>query len=150
MQTYLLCEIGGQRFAFDVEKVHEAVRMPWVTPVAETPDDVCGVVNYRGRCIAVVDPAIRLVGHPCVPGVDSYLVIWQLEREQVALVVDRVESLLQAEPKAAPRDVAASRFVRGHIDDGKGLCTVLDVVELLRPDVKEFVVRAGESGAPPP
>jgi len=150
MPTYLLCEIGGQRFAFDVEQVHEAVRMPWVTPVAETPDDVCGVVNYRGRCIAVVDPAIRLVGHANERALESYLVIWQLEHEQVALVVDRVESLIQAEPKSAPRDVASPRFVRGHVDDGSGLCTVLNVLELLRPDVKEFVARAGESGAPPP
>ena len=150
MRTYLLCEISGQRFALDVAQVHEAVRMPWVTPVAETPEDVRGVVNYRGRCIAVGDPALRVVGQRSEPNIDSYLVIWQLDSEQVALVVDRVESMLQASPKPAPKDIASPRFVRGHIDDERGLVTVLDVAELLRPDVRDFVARAGESEAPPP
>lgn len=150
MQTYLLCEIQGQRFAFDVDKIHEAVRMPWVTTIAETPPEVCGVVNYRGRCIAVVDPAQRLAGRRAEVGLDSYLVIGKLGEERVGLVVDRVEKLLEGSTLPTPRDSSSPRFVRGHLDDERGLVTVLEVAELLRPEVRDFVAKAGESEAPPP
>jgi chemotaxis signal transduction protein len=150
MRTYLLSEILGQRFAFDVEGVREAVRMPWVTPVAETPADVCGVVNYRGQCIAVVDPALRLIGRTSERGLDSYLVIWSSAEDEVALVVDRVESLIEGCPKPAPKDAASPPFVLGHLDDERGLVTVLDVPQLLRPEVRDFATRARGSEAPTP
>ncbi len=148
MQTYLLCNIQGQRFAFEVEKVHEAVRMPWVTAIAETPPDVCGVVNYRGKYVAVVDPALRLTGRCAERGLDSYLVIMTLGNERVALVVDRVDSLTHRTPAPTPANAGTPAFVRGHIDDGGGLITILDLEELLRPDVREFVQLAPETEAP--
>lgn len=149
MQTYLFCEIRGGRFAFDVEHVTEVVRMPWVTHVAETPPDVHGVVNYRGSTIAVVDPALRLLGARAEAGLDSYLVIVGVDHDQVALVVDRVENLAPASCSPPPKGATPPSFVLGHLDDGRGLATVLDVESLLRPEVREFVARAHDSAAPP-
>jgi len=150
MQTYLLCTIHGERFAFDVEKVDEVVRMPWVTEVTETPIDVHGIINFRGSSIAVVDPAFRLCGEGTESGLDSFLVIVQLDADQVALIVDGVENLVEATPKPAPTEAATPSFVRGHFDDGQGLTTVVDVAELLRADVQDFVAHARESTVPPP
>jgi len=147
-QTYLFCTIHGERFAFDVERVTEVVRMPWVTAVAETPPDVNGVVNYRGTYIAVVDPAPRLLGSRSQVGVESYLVVLDLAREQVGLVVDRVENLASGSYAPPPKEAAPPGFVLGHLDDGQGLATVLDVESLLRPEVRDFVARARESAPP--
>jgi chemotaxis signal transduction protein len=149
MHTYLFCEIHGGRFAFDVERVTEVVRMPWVTRVAETPPDVHGVVNYRGTNIAVVDPAMRLLGARAEPGLDSYLVVVGIDRDEVGLVVDRVQNLAEATFSPPPKDAATPSFVLGHLDDGRGLATVLDVGALLRPEVREFVSRARDSAVPP-
>lgn len=150
MQTYLLCTIHGERFAFEVEKVDEVVRMPWVTAVTETPLDVCGVVDYRGRSIAVVDPGYRLAGESTGPGLESYLVIVEIDEAQVGLVVDAVENLAQATRRSPPDKAGSPDFVLGHFDDGHGLATVVDVATLLRPDVQEFVAHAHESRIPPP
>jgi len=150
MKTYLLCDLQGQRFAFDVELVEETVRMPWVTQIAETPPDVCGVVNYRGSTIAVVDPGQRLMGKRSRRDVDSYLVVIRVQADPVALVVDRVDGLAQGVAATPPKGAASPSFVLGHLEDEQGLVTVLDVPELLRPDVRAFVARARNSEAPPP
>ena len=122
--------------------------MPWVTSIAETPPDVHGVVNYRGGYIAVVDPALRLTGARSEAGLDSYLVIVSLDQDQVALVVDGVEDLSRASCAPPPRDAAPPAFVLGHLDDGHGLATVLDVESLMRPEVRAFVARARDSAPP--
>lgn len=150
MRSYLLCEIHGERFAVDVERVEEVVRMPWVTALAETPADVRGVVNYRGNCIAVVDPALRLSGELSTIGLESHLVIVSLNEDRVALVVDRVEDLVHASCRALPDEAASPGFVVGHLDDDRGLATVVDVGSLLKPEVQDFVVRTRESEAPSP
>ena len=122
--------------------------MPWVTAIAETPPDVQGVVNYRGRYVAVVDPAPRLTGARSEPGLDSYLVIVDLNHDQVALLVDAVENLARASYAPPPKDAAPPPFVLGHLDDGHGLATVLDVESLMRPEVRDFVARARDSAPP--
>lgn len=153
--AYLLCEIQGGRFAFEVDGVSEVVRMPWVTAIAETPPDVHGVVNYHGRCLAVVDPAPRLTGKGSPVsglvggGLESYLVVVSLRDDRVALVVDRVENVVQASCEPSPKDAAAPSFVLGHLDDGNGLVTVVDVTSLLRPDVHDFIARSRDSSVPP-
>jgi purine-binding chemotaxis protein CheW len=149
MQTYLLCRIHGERFAFDVEKVDEVVRMPWVTQVTETPADVRGIINFRGGCIAVVDPAFRLCGEGSEPGIDSFLVVVRLDADQVALIVDGVESLVEASPEPAPSGAASPGFVLGHFDDGQGLTTVVDVAEMLWADVQDFIAHTRTGPVPP-
>jgi chemotaxis signal transduction protein len=81
--------------------------------------------------------------------VDSYLVILTIGDDRVALVVDHVESLVRRTPEPAPASAGTPSFVRGHMDDGSGLITILDVGELLRPEVRDFVERAPETDAPP-
>ncbi len=142
MQTYLLCKVHGERFAFEVEKVDEVVRMPWVTEVTETPVDVRGVVNFRGNTVAVVDPAFRLCGEGTEPGIDSYLVVVRYDETQVALIVDSVENLAEATPKPAPDGTESPGFVLGYFDDGHGLTTVVDVAALLKANVQAFVAEA--------
>lgn len=149
MQTYLLCTLHGQKYAFDVEKVDEVVRMPWVTEVTDTPVDVHGIVNFRGRCIAVVDAALRLCGERTEPGLDSYLVVVSLEDDQVGLIVDGVENLVEAGLKPTPAEAASPAFVLGHFDDGHGLTTVVDVAALLGADVQDFVAHTRASAGPP-
>lgn len=122
--------------------------MPWITAIAETPADVEGVVNYRGRYVAVVDPALRLTGARSEPGIDSYLIMVDLDHDQVALLVDGVENLAHAAYAVPPQDSAPPPFVLGYFDDGRGLATVLDVEALLRPEVRDFVARARDSAPP--
>ena len=54
-QLYILFNLGFERFAVSTSRVTEVIPLVEVTPVPTTPDYICGVLNYRGETIPVVD-----------------------------------------------------------------------------------------------
>ena len=48
-------ELGGEEFAVDILSVQEINRMMPLTRVPQSPSDVEGVINLRGKIIPVVD-----------------------------------------------------------------------------------------------
>ena len=79
---YLSFHLGSEEFAIQVLRVREIVKIQHITTVPETPRDVRGVINLRGKVIPVVDLRIRF-------GMD--------EREygqRTCIIVDEVSEVL--------------------------------------------------------
>jgi purine-binding chemotaxis protein CheW len=52
---YLSFHLGDEEYAIEVLRVREIVKLQHITVVPETPAEVRGVINLRGRIIPVVD-----------------------------------------------------------------------------------------------
>ena len=60
----VVVRFGGARYAVPMADVAEVIPVPRVTRVPGTPTWLTGVVNWRGRVLAVVD--LRpVIGDPC-------------------------------------------------------------------------------------
>lgn len=52
---YLTFKLGEEVYGIEILRVHEIIGMMKVTPIPNTPMDVRGVINLRGKVIAVID-----------------------------------------------------------------------------------------------
>lgn len=56
---YLSFQLGDEEYAIQVLRVREIVKLQHITGVPETPTDVRGVINLRGRIIPVIDLRLK-------------------------------------------------------------------------------------------
>ena len=56
---YLSFHLAAEEYAIQVIKVREIVKLQHITAVPETPSEMKGVINLRGKVIPVVDLRLR-------------------------------------------------------------------------------------------
>ena len=116
--------LGAERFALPLEAVREVVLpQPPFARVPRTSDAVRGVMNLRGRVIAVVDLA-ALVGLPAQPldgRAGQVLVLDPQGRRALGVLIGGVVGV----EELAPPDDASPGLVRGVVSGRAGAVTLL-------------------------
>lgn len=130
---YLTLLLDGESYAISVRIVREIIRLPRITRVPELPAYVSGVINLRGRVIAVLDLRAQLGLSAATSERTCVIVISarfsQGGASQLGLVVDAVEEVLNitADEIAPPPEFGRSidaRYLRG-LAKLKGKVTML-------------------------
>lgn len=143
----------GARYALEAAAVREIVWLPELTPIAETPDYVVGVVNLRGKIVPALDLSLRF-GHPRQRyGLEDSLVVLESDDGPVGLIVNQVHavrdfSTAEMEPVPAqwPREEPGTRFLSGLARVDEQVVMLLDRVHLLHlPGVVQPPEPAGET-----
>jgi purine-binding chemotaxis protein CheW len=90
-----LVRMGGRACAIPCEHIVEIVPRVLLSRVPDSPPQVLGVINLRGRVVPVVDVRAKLAAggdsSPLPPY--QHLVIVQAEARQVGLAVDEVNEV---------------------------------------------------------
>jgi purine-binding chemotaxis protein CheW len=94
---YLSFHLGDEEYAIQVLKVREIVKLQHITSVPETPAELKGVINLRGKVIPVVDLRLRF-GLPekaydqrtCIIGVE----LGRAASGPMGIIVDEVSEVL--------------------------------------------------------
>lgn len=99
--------IGRETLGLPIAVVREIVRVPEITPVPNAPDYIEGVINLRGRIIAVIDLRKRF-GQPA-GNIDqkSRIVVVETVDRVVGLLVSSASEVLRILPSEieSPRSV---------------------------------------------
>ncbi|HOJ71549.1 MAG TPA: chemotaxis protein CheW [Syntrophorhabdaceae bacterium] len=61
---FLLFEIGKERYCLEVSRIIEITPVVLFKKIPHTPEYICGLFNYRGNIIPVIDLSILLTGRP--------------------------------------------------------------------------------------
>ena len=117
----VILRIAGSRYAVEMSAVAEVVPVPTVTRVPGAPGWLRGVVNWRGRVLAVVD--LRpLVGAAIDPlPTSARLVVLSDGEVEVGLLAGGVPGLLEwapgdLQPMPATASSGMAALVRGVVD----------------------------------
>jgi purine-binding chemotaxis protein CheW len=94
---YLSFQLAEEDYAIQVLRVREIVKLQHITSVPETPPEVKGVINLRGRIIPVIDlrlkfgmPGQDYDHHTCIIVVEPQ----GTEHGPIGIVVDEVSDVL--------------------------------------------------------
>lgn len=106
---YLTIALAEEAYGIAVLKVREIIRVQKITPVAQMPDYVKGVINLRGRVIPIVDLRARFglrtefADRTCIVVVQVKLAKDQgVPMGLIVDAVDEVVTLTAAEIEPAP------------------------------------------------
>lgn len=131
----VVVRFGGARYAVAMADVAEVVLVPELTRVPGAPAWLTGVVNWRGRVLAVVDLR-SVVGAEVIPSPSSArLVVLASEQAEAGLLVEAVTGLLAPDlpaPTPVPATVApeVASLLLGVVDDG-GPVSLVDASAVL-------------------
>lgn len=142
---YLVITLGGESYGIPVLAVREIIRLCPITPVANMPPHVRGVINLRGKIIPLVDLRARF--H--LPIADEHdrncIVVAQLGGGSGAprlygVVVDGVEevaSFAAADIEPTPDFGGAIdvRFITGMAKSGPLVRTLIDLDRIAAADI---------------
>jgi purine-binding chemotaxis protein CheW len=129
--------IGAETFGVPISIVREIVRVPVITAVPNAPDYIEGVINLRGKIIAVVDLRKRFGEKNVQPSKKNRIVVVEFAERSVGLLVNSASEVLRIPPSeiAAPHDL----FQDGEVDYVTGvaklkgrLVIMLDLSKVIR------------------
>ena len=87
-------QLGEESFGIDIFRVNEIIRLKEITPLPGTESHVKGLINLRGKTIAVIDLRLRL-GMPATDSTEaSRIIIVNVGTENIGVVVDAVTEVL--------------------------------------------------------
>ena len=111
-------QVGGEEYAVDILAVQEINRMMTFTRVPQSPAEVEGVINLRGKIIPVVNLRRRFGFEATETNADSRIIVVEVRGHVVGFTVDRVHEVLRIERsivEPAPEMVCSidSDFIEG-------------------------------------
>jgi purine-binding chemotaxis protein CheW len=115
LQLVSFC-VGGEKFALDILRVLEIIRLPELTRVPSSPEFMDGVMNLRGKIIPVIALRARF-GLPRVPPHEQTRIVLievkgsKIKETVVGVIVDSVSEILRI-----PADSIALPPLFGKVD----------------------------------
>ena len=88
-------EVANEEFAVDILSVQEINRMMELTRVPQSPPEVEGVINLRGRIIPVIDLRRRFGLEEKQADEHSRIVVVEITGRVIGFIVDRVHEVLR-------------------------------------------------------
>lgn len=130
-------EVSNEEFAVDILSVQEINRMMELTRVPQSPPEVEGVINLRGRIIPVIDLRKRF-GMSTAERTDSNrIIVVEVHGRVIGFIVDRVHEVLRIDGgivEPAPSMVCSidSEFIAGVGKLQDRLLILLDINKLFQ------------------
>jgi chemotaxis signal transduction protein len=131
---YLIFQLAGKRFAFDLAQVAEVCELPETWPIPMAPRCYQGAMNFHGTIVAVMDLTLFLgldITHP-----PEKTIVLDTRIAALACRVDhviRIESVNPSEVHAGSHEPLA----RGYLSLADGNAVLLDAAAIAQ--------RAGET-----
>ncbi|MCX8110078.1 MAG: chemotaxis protein CheW [Syntrophorhabdaceae bacterium] len=72
---FLLFEIGKERYCLEVSRIIEITPIVLFKKIPHAPEYICGLFNYRGNIIPVVDLSMLFTGRPSRPLFSTRIVV---------------------------------------------------------------------------
>lgn len=149
-RTLLVAGLGEARYALDVRRVREMVRLPALSPVDEMPRWITGIFDLRGDVVPVLDLALRFGRRASPPAAGDGVVVLEDGDLRIGLRFEALHDVISVSPDDI-RPVAGyelpggvRQFVGGVVArDG-------ELVMLLEPDALIREADVLPDGIPPP
>lgn len=92
--------LGNEEYAINISSTQEIMRIPPLTIIPNTPPFLEGVFNLRGNVIPVFDLKKRFNLAQTERGIDSRLLILDLDGVRAGIIVDDVSEVMRMEKQS--------------------------------------------------
>jgi chemotaxis signal transduction protein len=131
LRNVIVVSVGQRQFAFEIRWVREVATLGFVTLVPSAPPSLCGVCNWHGQILALVDIPGAHYGTPARQG-------------SGALVIDLSSTILAVRLEKIER-VASLEYRDGKLQDGTSGGIDLIDPEAMYLALRTEVERVGET-----
>ena len=131
METLVIFSVGTQRLGLNGDLVSQILRLPPITPVPLTQEDVRGVCIVDGKVCQVICLA-RSMGQPEVAQTDqARLLTVAFGQELIGFPADEVLETKPVDPDKLELSAASGEMIQGLYHDENGTVELLNLEQLL-------------------
>jgi chemotaxis-related protein WspB len=142
----LIFQVGRDKVAVDVRRVHEVVPRVRLSPVNGGPHWIAGVFIYRGRVVPVVD-LHRLTGAgDCPPHLSSRIILFSYPADVPESLVGLLATQVAEIREVRPALVQPLPGESGRPGLGPAMADASGILRLLDPDWLLAQVSSGSAG----
>ncbi|HIP92742.1 MAG TPA: purine-binding chemotaxis protein CheW [Thermotoga sp.] len=127
-------KLGEQDMAFDVENVEMVIEAPQITHVPKSKDVIEGIINLRGRIVAVANLS-KILDIDIDTDKLKSVIIMKVSDIEIGFLVERVNGVMRVTEDEYDRSVVSEKFgkkSKGLIKkDKNNLVVYLDVNEIV-------------------
>jgi purine-binding chemotaxis protein CheW len=133
---YLTFKLGNEEYGIDILKVQEIRGYDHVTPIANSPQFLKGVVNLRGTIVPIVDMRIKFGVSKADYDQFTVVIILNIAHRVVGIVVDSVSDVTplgadQVRPTPELGGVVDTSYINGLAALGERMLILLDIEKLM-------------------
>jgi len=131
-EQLVLFRLGTEEYGIPISQVREIIQYEGATPLPRIPEFMEGIINLRGKVIAVIELAKRF-GIASCDASDRRAVIVETGGQEIGVIVDEVTGVMTLEDNAievASTMTVSNNYIRGLGKDGNRLLILLDVDKL--------------------
>lgn len=143
----LIFKLGGQqRFAINVFKVQEVLKMPALRQVPHSHPHVCGVAHLRGKTVPVIDLGLAIGLGPTQGLAEGNLIVAEYNRSIQAFAigsVDRIVNLNWEDILPPPKGAGRAHYLTAITRQDDEIVEILDVERVLA-DIIPYNTRVSE------
>lgn len=148
-KSVFLVEIGSEKYGLPIDCVRSVLKVKEIFPVPLAPPHFIGLMNLRGRVVAVVDLRMCLGKPPNGQHFEQLAVGVEIDGEEYALTVDNVGEVIELDANDsiafhAPEAVNAKSWMAGVFNTPRGIVTVLALADVMR--INDPIVEQPVSG----
>jgi purine-binding chemotaxis protein CheW len=154
VEQVLIFQLGEENFGIPIASVDEVIRVPLdVTRMPGAPAFVMGVINLRGRAVALIDQRSRFDSPASMQTAAARAIVVTIGKLQAGFVVDtvsEVKALPAAAVSVAPEFSSQQTDVFdriAHIEADGRMVLLVDPQELLTKAERDVVVAITEGKA---
>ena len=129
--------LGAERFGISIEEVSEIVRLEEITQVPNTQHFVDGVINLRGKILAVIDIQKKLRIGQFTNSNNARILVIRAGEENFGLLVDKCEDVTNINisqvktPSKILEEKIGSEFIRGVVFRKEEIIILIDLEKLV-------------------
>ena len=132
---YLVFDLGGERYACQIEQVREVMKVPALKPVPYMQPSFTGILNLRGQMVGVVDLRIRFQ-IPIAAGKAGVILIVDLGDTLLGAHVDEVVAVANLNADDIRKGFSvetrtAIEFLEGIAEVDSRLVNIIDLSRIL-------------------
>jgi chemotaxis-related protein WspB len=153
---YLLFELGGDRYALDVQHVVEVLPQVESKTLLGAAVGVTGLMNYRGKPVPLLDLPQLTLGQPCARRMSTRIIVTKWsgtsgESHLVGLLAERVTETMRR--KASDFKEISSNGCRGTFagavaTEGRSLIQRVEVKDLIPRSLQDTLFAEVEARRP--
>lgn len=139
----LVFSIANEEFACRTDQVIEITKMMEIVNMPKSPTFIKGVINLRGKVIAVIDLADQLDLPPSEHSEDNRIIVAEVDDNMVGMLVHSTSEVLtisteNIEPTPAViEDTIDTRYIQGIGRIGDRIFVILDFTKVLSSEEME-------------
>ena len=133
---FLTFTLGDEEYAIDILKVQEIRGYDQVTPIANSPGFLKGVINLRGTIVPIVDMRIKFGMSKAEYDQFTVVIILNIAHRVVGIVVDSVSDVTplssdQVRPTPELSGAVDTSYIDGLASLGERMLILLDIEKLM-------------------